>query len=363
NNTTTKQKKAGLYDPYLDIMGGGERHILSILQVLESEGYDVTIFWDNDLAKQIQNKLKLSFHSLTFEKNIFTSGTPYHRLQELQKYDLLLYVTDGSYFVSPSKNTYIFCMVPDKKLYNMNLVNKAKTANATFITNSIFTNTWLEKWGLKPFVIHPYIADAFLETSLEYPKEKIILSVGRFFPHLHSKRQDVAIERFIQLKMQYPQFEEYALHLAGSVTREDQDYLKELRVKSAHDRSIIFHENIEYQRLVNLYKSAKYYWHFAGYGVDEAIHPEKTEHLGITPLEAMASGCITFAYSAGGPKELIFNGKNGYLFENQKQLFFLMEQIDQDQEQSNSIKSTAQKFVQNNFSYEIFSQRVKEVLL
>jgi hypothetical protein len=43
-------KKAALYDPYLDVMGGGEKHILSILQVLEHEGYEANVFWDHDLT-------------------------------------------------------------------------------------------------------------------------------------------------------------------------------------------------------------------------------------------------------------------------------------------------------------------------
>jgi len=363
NNTSSTQKKVGLYDPFLDVMGGGERHILSILQVLESEGYDISIFWDIDLTKQIENTLNLPFRSLTFAKNIFKKGTAFERLKELQSYDMLFYVTDGSYFVSSARKTYIFCMVPDKKLYNMNLANKAKTANSQFVANSIFTNNWLEKWGLRPTVIHPYIAEEFVDTPPRYPKEKTILSVGRFFPHLHSKRQDIAIKWFSQLKKQLPEFKDYSLHLAGSATKEDKEYLKDLRLLSAHDKSIVFHENISYEKLVSLYQSAQYYWHFAGIEVDENTHPEKTEHLGITPLEAMASACITFAYKAGGPKELIFNGRNGYLFEDQKQLFFLMHQVHQNTKQQNIVKATAQKFVQDNFSYEVFADRVKEVLL
>ncbi len=49
-------KKACLYDPYLDTLGGGELHVLSIMQVLDSFGYEVSIFWDKDLTKQIEKK-------------------------------------------------------------------------------------------------------------------------------------------------------------------------------------------------------------------------------------------------------------------------------------------------------------------
>ncbi len=39
-----KRKKAALYDPFLDVMGGGEKHILSILKVLEEKGFEIHIF-------------------------------------------------------------------------------------------------------------------------------------------------------------------------------------------------------------------------------------------------------------------------------------------------------------------------------
>jgi len=66
-----KRKKALLYDPYLDVMGGGEKHILSVLQVLENEGYEVNIAWDKDLTDELKQKLNIEFKSLHFVQNVF----------------------------------------------------------------------------------------------------------------------------------------------------------------------------------------------------------------------------------------------------------------------------------------------------
>ena len=48
--------------------------------------------------------------------------------------------------------------------------------------------------------------------------------------------------------------------------------------------------------------------------MNETSHPERTEHLGITPLEAMSYGCITMCYRSGGIKEIVRDGENGYTF-------------------------------------------------
>ncbi|EKE14265.1 MAG: hypothetical protein ACD_12C00601G0004, partial [uncultured bacterium] len=35
-----KSKRIALYDPYLSTLGGGEKHILSILDVFAEQGYE-----------------------------------------------------------------------------------------------------------------------------------------------------------------------------------------------------------------------------------------------------------------------------------------------------------------------------------
>ena len=44
-----KIKRVALYNPYLDTLGGGEKHILSILDVFAEQGYEINIFWDKNL--------------------------------------------------------------------------------------------------------------------------------------------------------------------------------------------------------------------------------------------------------------------------------------------------------------------------
>lgn len=351
-------KKAALYDPYLDTMGGGERHILSILQVLDQEGYEIAIFWDTDLREEIITKLQIKFQHLRFEKNIFRHENQFTRLNSLKEFDHLFYVTDGSYFFSTAKQTHIFCMVPQKSLYNMSPLNKLKTQGAHFIVNSEFTKKWLQKWGVHADVIYPYIDDAFFQ--VENNKKHIILTVGRFFKELHSKRQDIAIKFFLELQQRDEKYKQCELHLAGSVLPDDMEYLEELKHLSSGNQSIVFHENVSFQELLSLYSQAEYYWHFAGYEVDENTHPEKTEHLGITPLEAMSSGCLTYAYRAGGPKEVINDGITGFLFTSSEELF---KKMNVSEEQKKQMQKAARDSVSSHFSYNVFRERVSKIIV
>jgi glycosyltransferase involved in cell wall biosynthesis len=355
----TKKKKVALYDPYLNTMGGGEKHILSILKVLEDNGFQIEVFWDKGLGEEILSKLGLRFENLKFVTNIFSHKNTLSNIFKLKKYEHFFYVTDGSYFFSGAKNNYVFCMVPKKNLYNLNFLNKLKTRNFDFLANSQFTGNWLKKWHINAEIIYPYIDELFFAPN-STAKEKIILNVGRFFAHRHSKRQDVAISWFKDLKQKYQEFKEYRLVLAGSYLEEDSKYLEELQ-KMAKERSdIVFKINPSYKEIIDLYHKAKYYWHFAGFEVDENINPENTEHLGITPIESMASGCLTFAYRAGGPKEIISDNKNGFLFETQEELFSKMLS---SQNNEDEIIDYAKKYTIENFSYEAFKKRVEKIIL
>jgi len=186
--------------------------------------------------------------------------------------------------------------------------------------------------------------------------------VGRFFSHLHSKKQDVIIKTFKKIKQKNSAFKNFELILAGGLKEEDKDYFNYLQKIAADDQSIILKPNISQNELYGLYQKAAFFWHFAGYGIDENKYPQKVEHLGITPLEAMATGCLTFCYNAGGPKILIKDGKRGFLFNDQNELIKKMTDIIADIKNQENIKKDAYDFVLKNFSYKVFKERVKKLI-
>ncbi|KKP61421.1 MAG: Glycosyl transferase, partial [Candidatus Roizmanbacteria bacterium GW2011_GWC2_34_23] len=138
-------------------------------------------------------------------------------------------------------------------------------------------------------------------------------------------------------------------------------YFNQLKSLAKNDSSIIFETNVSLDKLDKLYKLSNYFWHFTGLGIDENEHPEMVEHFGITPLEAIASGCLTFCYSAGGPKELIIDGENGFLFSDIDGLIDKMIEINNDNIKKEKIINNGKQFVKENFSYEVFRSKVTEL--
>lgn len=359
-------KKLALYDPYLDVLGGGEKHILSILKVLEEEGYEINIFWDYDLTQKIEKFFLLHFfNKLKWLPNIFKKkGNWWEKFFRLSEFDLFFYITDGSYFFSSAKRNFVFCMVPKKDLYPNSFFARLKTINFKFIANSKFTSSWLKKWGIENDYLYPYIDDKLLKLDLKkIKKEKIILSVGRFFPHLHKKHHKIIIQLFKKMSRSHKNFKDFKLVMAGGLKREDESYFNQLKNLVKNDLSIILKPNINFDELYQLYKLSTFFWHFTGFGVDEEKKPEMVEHLGMAPLEAMAAGCIVFCYNAGGPKELIRDGRNGFLFSNEEELMIKMEKIMKKSFLRREIIGYGRDYLIRNFSYSVFKKRVKEILL
>ena len=352
--------KVALYNPFIETLGGGEKHILSIIQVFAEQGAEISIFWNKNLTHEIENRFSFEYvKNIKWLPNIFNNHSPLRTLQSLKNFDYFFYVTNGSYFASLAKKNFVFSMVPDQKLYNLNPINRLKLWNYRFISNSPFTTSWLEKWGINPITIPPYIDSSLL--NIKNKKEKIILSVGRFFPHLHSKNQEKIIESFSNLKRESQIFRDYKLIIVGGLKKEDESYFNKLKL-STEDPSILFKPNVTNRELYSLYGRASYFWHFTGYGVDEDISPEKVEHFGIAPLEAMAASDFVFCFNAGGPKRLIKEGETGFLFNDIKELIEKMIILEGDLKLQNKIKTQANSYIDKYLSYNAFKTEVLKFL-
>lgn len=360
SNPMRTVRNVGFYDPYLDVLGGGEKYLLQMLATCEDLGYRPTIYWNTNLEEDIKQRLNISFKQLRFEKNIFQDASlnSFQRFLKLKEYDVFLYISDGSYFFSGAKKNIVHAMVPQRHLYLASQLNRVKHLNWQFVANSHFTQSFLSRWGVRSTVLYPFLDKNFLE-SPENKKESVILSVGRFFGTLHSKNHETMIEFFMKNEAI---FKGYRLVLAGGLKEEDRPYFEKLALKANASPRITLKPNVSYDELLGLYLSARYYWHFAGYGVDDRKHPELVEHLGITPIEAMAMRVVPFCYNAGGPKELIADGVNGYLFQSLSELKEKMIASMNNDATTSTIAVQAHDFAQKNFSYEVYKNNIKQLI-
>lgn len=344
------KRKVLLVSPYLDILGGGEQHIFSILKIFDKQGYESNIVWkDSDILDRLDGA-----HNIVFKNAHVISSMP-----SMKDYDYCLYVTDGSYFFSSARHNYAFFMYPKKEITPNTFVKKLKTTRWSFFANGEFTAEKMQKiTGKHIEIIHPFIDEQFFDKKKK--KEKMILSVGRFFPHLHSKRQDVLIDAFIELQSKDSRFNEYTLMLVGGLTdkAEDKEYFDMLQKKIGKRSSIVIRTNLRQEELIDIYHKASIYWHAGGYGLDEDVNPEGVEHLGITPLQGMAAGAVTMCHNSGGPRRYIKTGVNGLLYDTADEL--VQKTITLNSLSMQDIRVKGNEYVQSNFSREIFERKVKD---
>lgn len=341
-------KKAAIYDPYLDTLGGGERYCLTVAEILSKNGYQVDLFWSGDqsLLSKAQTRFNLDLSQVNLVPDIFLDhganieiaqdsesisrvskrpSNPHQKIINLVKkykvtrqYDLFFYLSDWSVPFLFSKTNLLHIQVPFAKK------NSLKSQISTYlkilffqkvICNSNFTKDFARNsFGPKSCTIYPPVDIEKFSPSTD--KKDIILSVGRFDNILNSKRQDILIEAFRRFVKQNPSTK-WQLHLAGgSIDNPNSNhYLSHLK-NISQDLPVVFLVNPDFSALKQLYSQSKIYWHAAGYDVDQTTHPEITEHFGMAPVEAMASGAVPLLVNKGGLPEIITDSQEGYLWNN-----------------------------------------------
>lgn len=357
-------RKIGIYNPYLETRGGGEKVCLALAELLskqpDTEVYMIThkksdlVPLANYFKVNLDNVhvMAITFHSFWHKildrlplpgavKNL-SHDLRVYRQSKKAGFDLFINNCYQNNMPGPGKKNVYMCMFPQqinpkaknvgaiksiysrimRNVYRLLLHPKAKHAVYTYdaiTANSAYTQRYIKKyWGLNSDILYP-ICQSMKNGA---KRSKIILSVGRFFENNgenHHKRHDFLISTFA--KMKDLQKEGWELHLAGSVA-EDVGTLKYLLslLHKCEGLPISLHFNTPFPELKRLFNEASIYWHATGYGSNPNKHPEKQEHFGITTVEAMSAGAIPVVIDSAGQKESVEPGENGYLWKNEKEL-------------------------------------------
>lgn len=314
NSKSRKGGKALIVSPYLDHLGGGERYMLTCGQALEALGYEVSIGWDNlesitNITKFLAIELKHPMLDAKI-KAMYHRATPLAMFLATRPYDVVVYLSDGSIPLLGGRTNLLHMQVPFHNVGGKNWKNKLKLKTIKhIIVNSNFTKSIVDQeYGINSEVLYPPVP----QNPKIQPKEKIILSVGRFEPSLNVKKQDILIGAFKKLSVDIP---DWRLVLVGGSVEDS--WIEKLR-NMASGYNIELLPNLEYEKLIDLYGRASIYWHSAGYGVDQAKSPELVEHFGISTVEAIASRTMPLVYKAGGQTEIVKN--QDLLWESEEEL-------------------------------------------
>ncbi len=185
-----------------------------------------------------------------------------------------------------------------------------------FIANSKHIQNRIHKYYRRPSsVIYPFV-DYKNFQNYRRSSEDFFLAVGRLTPY---KRFDLIIDAF------------NALGLPLKIVGTGVGYQK-LRARAE--------KNIEFLGFVSNDKLAELYSRARG-----LVFPQ-IEDFGITPLEAMASGCPVIAFKKGGALETIVDKKSGIFFEEQNtaSLKAAIEKFTKMDFDTQEVKAQAKKF-------------------
>lgn len=352
--------KIGIYDPYLDDLGGGEKYMMKIAQCL-SQNNEVFVFWNEEEdLDDLKERFLLDLSKINLTRNIFSKGFPtWKRLIESKRYDVIILLSDGSVPFLLSKKTFIHIQqpLPGKGL---DLKTKLKLSRISEIfCNSFYTKSFIDKsWEINTSILYPPVELKPKKTI----KENIILHVGRFrvknVGMEDYKKQGVMIDAF--KKMIKQGLRNWKFVLAVSIKKEDEQIFNKLKV-STKGFPIEFIINKNNDELWDIYSKAKIYWHASGFGEDLEDHPEYAEHFGISTVEAMGAGVVPVVIDAGGQKEIVEEGSSGFLWDSIDELIEKTKKLIENEKLLKKMSENARKR-SARFAGDRFCKELEEII-
>jgi len=310
--------KIGIFDPYLDTLGGGERYMLTLAECL-SKSNKVFVFWnDHSIIEKAEKKFGLDLKNVKMTKNVFSNTTKIYRFFATFGYDRIILLSDGSIPVLPAKKTFVHFQAPLKEENVMSTTKAKLKAIKAIIVNSYYTKKYIDQaFSRNSTVIYPPVeVDKFSNTK---KKENIILTVGRYsrIPGGDFKKHTEMIKAFKDLVD--AGLKGWKFHMVISHLPRDEEKVQGL-INTVGNYPIKIVTKASNEEIIDLYEKSKIYWHAAGYGEDLHKNPDHAEHFGIAIVEAIAAGAVPVVFGAGGLKEIVEKGDVGRVWNNLNEL-------------------------------------------
>ncbi|XP_019071722.1 GDP-Man:Man(3)GlcNAc(2)-PP-Dol alpha-1,2-mannosyltransferase isoform X2 [Solanum lycopersicum] len=361
-----RKKAVGIFHPYTNDGGGGERVLWCAVKAIQDENPNLDcVIYTGDFdasphsltaraldrfgVKLIHPPKVVHLHKRKWVEETtyprFTMigqslGSIYVAWEALCKYTPLYYFdTSGYAFTYPVARIF-GCKVISYTHYptiSLDMLSRVRGRSSMYnndsfiaksivgscahlaMVNSSWTQSHIEKlWGIPARIRRVYppcdtsgLQVLPLEKSMKPPK---IVSVAQFRPE---KAHPLQLEAFaVAIKKLDQDLPRPKIQLVGSCRNEADEKrlqnLKDLAIKLNVDDHVEFHKNVLYSDLVRLLGGA-----VAG------IHSMTDEHFGISVVEYMAAGAIPIAHNSAGPRMDIVLPEDG------KQTGFLAESVEE----------------------------------
>jgi glycosyltransferase involved in cell wall biosynthesis len=230
----------------------------------------------------------------------------------------------------------------------------------TVMSNSEYTRGWIRRlWDVDADVLYPPIQVDRLHPAAE--REKVVLSVGRFFePGLgHAKRQLEMVRVFGQMARDR-QLDGWSMTVLGGCEESQRPYLETV-LAAAEGLPIRVEANAPRSVVEQAMSSASIFWSATGLGEDEEQAPWAQEHFGMTTAEAMAGGCVPVVIDRAGQREIVGEGVHGFRWSTPAELVTKTLRVAGDP-QLRATLSAAAVTRAHDFSDEAFAARWREIV-
>jgi glycosyltransferase involved in cell wall biosynthesis len=227
------------------------------------------------------------------------------------------------------------------------------------LANSDYTKNWIvRRWGTSSEVLYPPIQIREIVPAVQ--REKIVLSVGRFFApgYGHSKRQLEMVQMFGRL-IRSGQLDGWRMAVVGGCEDEQLPYLRQVQ-RAAEGLPIDIHANAPRSLVTSLMSTAAIFWSATGLREDTEKRPWTNEHFGMTTAEAMVGGCVPVVIDRAGQREIVRQAVDGFRWNDEAQLRIRTIQVATDEALRARLAASAQRRV-TSFSEEAFADRWNEL--
>ena len=203
-------------------------------------------------------------------------------------------------------------------------------------------------WALDPQFEALIAAKPDPAPPANFPKGRVILTVGRWFADERYKGMDTLITALPRLLTEWPD-----VQLVAVGEGDDQGWLEQIADGRGVLRHVHFLSGLKYAEIAACYQACEIF-----------ALPSRGEGFGLVYLEAMACGKPVIGGAHGGAPEVIDDGKTGYLVQHGDagQLATSLETLLADPELGREMGARGRERVEREFRFNVFAKSLKKIL-